>query len=394
MFAQKVQSIEAQIAQLTQQLDQYRSLEAELEQALGAIARLKSVAAELAVVDEVEASLGLSNSGWQEEREEFKAKIKNRDLRIERLEKAYNDVASERDQQLTAIRELEQKLEAQQVSGWVNLVEPPEDWGVDEDEEPEITEEEARASILPPEPVQLSIPASIEVGDLVECPSGKIGHVTYKCIMHDKEMVTVNVPGGSVNYHVTSLKYLGKHQEPTPVEEILKCKLWEEMRDIVLAHPEALVETIKQKPELERTLPGTIAVYINFKGRAFEKDLEVLPAAIAEKVRALLNSPNLTTTASSDVSYSKIQETARDLYGFRTWGQIRGVLQGFAPATKAEILKEFAIAANNKTKVKFLENLPTLIVKYCSDSGDRTDLEWLPRTVARKVEELLGQAAA
>ncbi|GAA6615323.1 hypothetical protein [Scytonema sp. NUACC26] len=157
-----------------------------------------------------------------------------------------------------------------------------------------------------------------------------------------------------------------------------------------------LAEAIKQKPELERTLPGQIAVFINVKGKAFEKDLYNIPTVLADSVRALLNSENLTPTIkpASDVPYSTIQETARNLYGFKTWAQIRAVLQGFAPATKAEILKEFAIAANNKTKVKFLESLPSLIAKYCSEKGDTSDLQWLPGTVARKVEELLGQAAA
>lgn len=130
MFAQKVQSIESQIQQLTEQLNAFRILESELEQAMSAIARIKSAAAELGVSGEIEAALGLSTDGWVEEKEAFKDKLKNRDLRIERLEKAYNDVASERDQQLNAIRELEEKLESQQAESEPEAIED-EEWGIE-----------------------------------------------------------------------------------------------------------------------------------------------------------------------------------------------------------------------------------------------------------------------
>ncbi|MUG98912.1 hypothetical protein F7734_44115 [Scytonema sp. UIC 10036] len=182
MFAQKVQSIESQIQQLTEQLNSYRSLESELEQALLAIARIKATAAELGVTDEVEASLGLSSDVALKEKE-YKAMLKNRDLRIERLEQAYTDVATEREQQKDTIRQLEEKLEAQQKTGWVNLVEPEEEWGEEDEEEnletktaehletkTPISEEEARKSLFP-EPVQLGLP-TIEVGSIVECPDG------------------------------------------------------------------------------------------------------------------------------------------------------------------------------------------------------------------------------
>ncbi|MFL9457977.1 hypothetical protein AB0758_44005 [Tolypothrix bouteillei VB521301_2] len=284
MFAQKVQSIESQIQALTEQLNQFRTLEAQLEEAVQAIARLREAATK------------------------FDA-----------------DVEDEVSQAL---------VQAVGVGQWVNLVEPPEEWGVDEDEEPqpeEISSALARASILPP--------------DLLR--------------------------------------------------QILQCRTWEEMREIALTHPEALTEAMKREPALERNLPGQIAIYINIVGKAAEKDLYSIPTTLAHSVRALLNSQNLTSTVkpASDVPYAKIQETARELYNFKTWAQIRAVLQGFTPETKGEILRQMAKSADNKTKTKFIENLPALIAKYC-DSGDTSDLEWLPQTVARRVEELLAQQAA
>jgi hypothetical protein len=280
MFSTKINSIESQIQALTEQLNQYRSLEVELEQAMSAIARIKESATK------------------------FDADIED---------------------------EVSQALVAAVGAGqWVNLVEPPLDWGVDEDEE--ITEVEARASILPPDLPQ----------------------------------------------------------------QILQCKTWEEMRNIALPHPEALVEALKREPALERNLPGQIAIYINIVGKAAEKDLYSIPTVLANSVRTLLNSENPTPTIrpASDVPYSEIQQAAEQLYSFKTWTQLRAMLQRFAPATKSEILREMAKGASNKTKTKFIENLPTIIAKYCSDSGDRTDLEWLPGTVARRVEELLEQQAA
>jgi DNA repair exonuclease SbcCD ATPase subunit len=288
MFAQKVQSIESQIQQLTEQLNQFRTLEAQLEEAVQAIARLREAATK------------------------FDA-----------------DVEDEVSQAL---------VQAVGVGQWVNLVElvedeEPETETIDEEwgsEEPEITEEIARASILP-----------------------------------------------------TDLQ-----------EQILQCKTWSEMRALVLTNPEALVEAIDREPALAKRLVGQIATYINNVGRDALKDLEALPSALAHEVRTLLNSPNLTSVIPvSDVPYSKIQETARELYNFKTWAQIRAVLQGYTPATKGEILREMALSAENKTKTKFIENLPALIAKYC-ERGDTSDLEWLPQTVARKVEELLAQQAA
>ncbi|KYC34486.1 hypothetical protein WA1_51575 [Scytonema hofmannii PCC 7110] len=300
MFSTKINSIESQIQALTEQLNQYRTLEAELEQALGAIARLRESATK------------------------FDA-----------------DVEDEVSQAL---------VQAVGASQWVNLVEDDtSEWGVDE--EPEIT---LTGSALP-----LSR-----------------GTRPTECL--------------------TEVEARESILPPDLPQQILKCKTWEEMRALALTHPEALVEAMRREPALERNLPGQIAIYINIVGKAAEKDLYSIPTVLADSVRALLASPNLTSTVkpASDIPYGEIQETARRLYDLRTWAQIRGVLQGFAPATKCEILKEFAIAASNKTKIKFLESLPTLIAKYCSDKSDRTDLDWLPGTVARKVEELLGQAAA
>ncbi|MUG96943.1 hypothetical protein F7734_33230 [Scytonema sp. UIC 10036] len=279
-------SADTQIQQLTEQLNQYRSLEAELEQALGAIARIKESATK------------------------FDA-----------------DVEDEVSQALVA---------AVGAGQWVNLVEDDtSEWGVDEDEEPqaeEISESEARESILPPDLPQ----------------------------------------------------------------QILQCRTWEEMRAIALTHPEALVEALKREPALERTLPGQIAIYINIVGKAAEKDLYSIPTVLADSVRALLNSENLTPTIkpASDISRAEIQAKGQELYSFKHWSGIRAVLQQFSGATKSEILREMALSADTKTKTKFIENLPTIIAKYCSDSGDNSDLQWLPGTVARKVKELLGQQAA
>uniref|UniRef100_A0A0C1R917 Uncharacterized protein n=1 Tax=Tolypothrix bouteillei VB521301 TaxID=1479485 RepID=A0A0C1R917_9CYAN len=92
-------------------------------------------------------------------------------------------------------------------------------------------------------------------------------------------------------------------------------------------------------------------------GRDALKDLEALPSALAHEVRTLLNSPNLTSVIpTSDVPpYAKVQETARELYNFKTWAQIRAVLQGYTPATKGEILRQMAKSADNKPKTKFIK---------------------------------------
>ncbi|GAB1544783.1 hypothetical protein NUACC21_74590 [Scytonema sp. NUACC21] len=282
MFAQKVQSIESQIQQLTEQLNSYRTLEAQLEEAVQAIARLREAATK------------------------FDA-----------------DVEDEVSQAL---------VQAVGVGQWVNLVENVEDeeWG---SEEPEITESEAPASILPT----------------------------------DKQ------------------------------EQILQCRTWNEMRSLALTNPEALVEALRRDESLATRLPGQIATFINANGKAYMKDLYSIPTYLKEQVEAILSrldEPVQKVIPVSDVPYSKIQETARELYNFKTWAQIRAVLQGYTPSTKAEILREMAKGADNKTKTKFVENLPAIITKFCSDSGDTSDLEWLPQTVARRVEESLAQQAA
>jgi hypothetical protein len=60
----------------------------------------------------------------------------------------------------------------------------------------------------------------------------------------------------------------------------------------------------------------------------------------------------------------------------------------------ADVIREIGLAASPKSKTHqyLLEKMPTICAAYINESGDSSDLEWLPESFKNKVEELLEQA--
>lgn len=186
----------------------------------------------------------------------------------------------------------------------------------------ENVEQEARESILPP--TQMIMPNGIGVGDLVECPDGKVGHISeIEFTIKAGRIATVILPGGSQKIPALELRYIGKYQEPhqgaiseaccqgqiaqpkaaksrkpkktaaTP-SEILKCKDWAEIRAIANNDPALIKETAtaahtKAEKELIENLPELIRDYM-YESRDFS-DMDWLPNYIKQRVQFLMSEP-------------------------------------------------------------------------------------------------------
>lgn len=180
-----------------------------------------------------------------------------------------------------------------------------------------INEEEARDSIFPK-----SQPHYFQVNDLVECPTGKVGHISE--IRFDTKLgrvASVVVPDGTQQHSTIDLKYIGKYQPPveqvtqiavpvaakaktktkktskssaTDALNILKCKNWASMRAIANNDPKlikdaALSAKTKAEKELIESLPEIIRDFM-YETRDFS-DLDWLPAYVVQSVRKLFSEP-------------------------------------------------------------------------------------------------------
>ncbi|MBW4597801.1 MAG: hypothetical protein KME46_34080 [Brasilonema angustatum HA4187-MV1] len=176
-------------------------------------------------------------------------------------------------------------------------------------------EQEARESILPP-----TQPHYFEINDLVETPTGKVGHIAQ--IRFDTRLgriADVVEPGGTQQHPTTELKYVGKYQpvetvgeiaapvaaatakktrkpkaKPATASEILQCKTWEEIRAIAGNDPKLIKEAAtsahtKAEKDLIENLPELIKDYM-YETRDFS-DLDWLPNYIKQRVRCLLSKP-------------------------------------------------------------------------------------------------------
>ena len=167
-------------------------------------------------------------------------------------------------------------------------------------------EQEARESILPPTQ-QVEMPLGITTGDLVECPDGRVGHVSeVEFKVNTGRVATVVLPGGNAKIPVLELRYIGKYQpkaettkkDPKDPEieaqrlgaEILG-KTWSDIREQTKQYPKALREaglaarTKTQKKWVEQ-LPQVIADYILSSDD--DSDLTWLPNSVKTRVQVLL----------------------------------------------------------------------------------------------------------
>lgn len=156
---------------------------------------------------------------------------------------------------------------------------------------------------------QLEIPMGIVVGDLVECPNGLVGHVTYMGTMNGKRMASVVVPGGASTFHTENLKYLGKYEYPTKQQDtdldkarelgkqFLTFRTWNEARQILIPHPEPLrMQALKEAAIFARTktqkafienLPSSIAHHV-LTTQGGRQELLWLPTALRTRVEEFL----------------------------------------------------------------------------------------------------------
>jgi len=181
----------------------------------------------------------------------------------------------------------------------------------------EVTEEEARASIFPAEtPTEYEYQP--ERGDVVECKNnGLVGQVSYVCDSPNGRMASVRLPGGTSNFHISNLRFIGKGEEETatpqppqeeaPVSEVdqlakqcLGLRSWSQIRIFADSNPDVITRMqqlarTKAEKRLINNLPALVVGYIQ---RANDRsDLQWLPEPILSEVETLIQNPAPTTFA-------------------------------------------------------------------------------------------------
>lgn len=174
----------------------------------------------------------------------------------------------------------------------------------------EKAEQDAKASIFPQEPPAAN-EYEPEVGDIVECRNnGLIGQVSYICDSPNGRMASIRLPGGTSNFHISNLRFIGKReeeasaleapQEEAPVSEIdqlakqcLGLRSWSQIRIFADSNPDVIlrmqeIASTKAEKRVVQNLPSLVIAYINRAGD--RTDLAWLPEPILSEVESLLQS--------------------------------------------------------------------------------------------------------
>jgi hypothetical protein len=173
----------------------------------------------------------------------------------------------------------------------------------------ETEEQEARTSIFPAE-APTAYEYEPEKGDIVECKNnGLVGRVTYICDSPNGRMASVLLPGGTSNFHISNLRFIGKGEEETSAPEALQegapisdeidrlakqclgLRSWSQMRIFADCNPDVITRmqelaSSKSEKRIINNLPSLIVGYIQ---RANDRsDLSWLPDQLLSEVETLM----------------------------------------------------------------------------------------------------------
>ena len=180
----------------------------------------------------------------------------------------------------------------------------------------DVVAEEAKASIFPTE-APTAYEYEPEENDVVECKTnGLVGRVVHINDSPNGRMASILLPGGTSNFHVSNLKYIGKFEgekpEDTPnsnhsasetsnddeidqlAKQCLGLRSWSQIRIFADSNPAVITRmqelaSSKTEKRLINNLPSLVIGYIE---RANDRtDLEWLPEPILSEVEALLAQP-------------------------------------------------------------------------------------------------------
>jgi hypothetical protein len=174
----------------------------------------------------------------------------------------------------------------------------------------EKAEQEARASIFPEAPTAYEYEP--ERGDVVECKNnGLVGQVSYVCDSPNGRMASVRLPGGTSNFHISNLRFIGKGEEETatpqppqeeaPVSEIdqlakqcLGLRSWSQIRIFADSNPDVItrMQQLARTKAEKRLINNLPALVIGYIARGNDRsDLQWLPEPILSEVEALMQHP-------------------------------------------------------------------------------------------------------
>lgn len=228
-------------------------------------------------------------------------------------------------------------------------------------------EEEARASILPPTSVSLVL----GVGDLVETPTGLVGHIT-DVTYNAKEggrIATVALPNSSTGeFDVATLRYIGKYQAPAPEFKV---------GDFVELYNGEIVQVTQTKD-----IDGKIYVEVNGKDAYRNTDLK--PAQAPAEVKGEVVAPVAAATTKKIQKPKAKPGTASEILKCKTWGEIRAIANN-----DPKVIREAATSAKTKSEKELIENLPEMIRQWQMDNRDFSDFDWMPTYLTQRVRALL-----
>jgi hypothetical protein len=354
MFSQKIQSISNEILRLQEQQSKYQSLENETVNALALISKIREQAASLGEVDTLTAAFQealqftpppISQVPTPEpapqpdpESETYEEIVEppteEESVMAERFStpeelKAALEV-EDRETILMEIANILDAIPAAQVEGrlWYFVQNLPvelcdriipylpksivPEWRRQMD----VVAEEAKASIFPTE-APTAYEYEPEENDVVECKTnGLVGRVVHLNESPNGLMASVLLPGGTSNFHVSNLKYIGKFEgekpEDTPnsnhaasktsnddeidqlAKQCLGLRSWSQIRIFADSNPAVITRmqelaSSKTEKRLINNLPSLVIGYIE---RANDRtDLEWLPDPVLSEIEALLAQP-------------------------------------------------------------------------------------------------------
>ncbi|MBP5976517.1 hypothetical protein HW132_28250 [Brasilonema sp. CT11] len=214
-------------------------------------------------------------------------------------------------------------------------------------------------------------PHYFEVGDLVEIPEGKVGHITE--IEYDnragQRIASVVCPGGTSYLPTNDLKYIGKYQAPQATFEV----------DDLVQLPDGRKCRVNQVAVID----GSQIIDVILP----DGDTGAYKAVSLTKVgryQEPASEPAFSPAKSKKTKKSKVTPT--DILKCQSWSEIR-TIAGNDP----QIIKDAAVNARTKAEKELIEKLPELIRDYMYETRNFDDLDWLPTYVVQRVRSLFSE---
>jgi hypothetical protein len=187
----------------------------------------------------------------------------------------------------------------------------------------DVVAEEAKASIFPTE-APTTYEYEPEKNDIVEYKiNGLVGRVVHLNDSPNGRMASVLLPGGTSNFHIQNLRFVGKYQEEEPTattsqppqdetpttedpeidqlaKQCLGLRSWSQIRIFCDSNPGVIlrmqeIASTKAEKRIINNLPSLVIGYIQRAGD--HSDLQWLPEPVLSEVESLLAQPQVTAIA-------------------------------------------------------------------------------------------------